>query len=149
MNPTNHSTFLIHAIFSTREQKPFITEKIEPFLYDKISKILYDECYSPALIIGGDVEHIHFIYAQSRVLSVDDVINRVKERSAEFMKKRNADFAWQENYCAVTISRSEDEIGKKYIADQKEFHKTTSYKDEIREILQRHEIDFDEKEVWE
>ncbi len=49
---------LLHVIFSTKNQEPFITKEVEPFLYDKISKILFDECYSPALIIGGDVERI-------------------------------------------------------------------------------------------
>lgn len=149
MNPINHSQVLIHVIFSTKHQQPFITEKLEPFLYDKISKILFDECYSPALIIGGGAEHIHIIYAQSREWSPDALINRVKTRSAAFMKKWNADFDWQEGYGAFTISRSEDEIEKKYIADQKEFHKTISYKDEFREILKKHEIEFDEDGLWE
>lgn len=139
---------LLHIIFSTRNQEPFITKEVEPFLYDKISKILFDECYSPALIIGGDVEHIHIIYAQSREWSPDALINRVKKKSAEFMKKWIADFEWQKGYGAFTISRSADEIEKKYIADQKEFHKTVSYKDEFREILRKHEIEFDEKGLW-
>ena len=149
MNPINHSQMLIHIIFSTKNQQPFITGEVEPFLYDKISKILFDECYSPALIIGGGVEHIHIIYAHSRNWSVDGIINRVKTKSAEFMKIKIADFDWQESYGAFSISRSEDEFEKKYIADQKEFHKIISYKDEFREILKKHEIEYDENEVWE
>lgn len=140
---------LIHVIFSTKNQQSFISKEVEPLLYDKISKILFDECYSPALIIGGDVEHIHIIYAQSREWSPDGVINRVKKRSTDFIKKWIAEFEWQKGYGAFTISRSADEIEKKYIADQKKFHKTTSYKNEFREILRRHEIEFDEREVWE
>ncbi len=93
--------------------------------------------------------HIHIIYAQSREWSPDAVINRVKMRSAEFMKKWITDFEWQKGYGVFTISRSADEIEKKYIADQKEFHKTTSYKDEFRGILRRHEIEFDENGLWE
>ncbi len=149
MNPIDHSQMLLHVVFSTKNQQEFITSEFEPFLYDKVSKILFDECYSPALIIGGGAEHIHIIYAQSREWSPDAVINRVKMRSAEFMKKWIADFEWQKGYGAFTISRSSDEIEKKYIADQKEFHKTVSYKDEFREILRKHEIEFDEEGLWE
>ena len=149
MNPINHSQMLIHVIFSTKNQEPLITEEVEPFLYDKISKILFDECYSPALIIGGGVEHIHFLYAHSRQWTFDGVINRVKTRSAEFMRKKIADFDWQESYGAFSVSRSEDEFEKKYIADQKEFHQKVSYKDEFLEFLERHEIEYDENEVWE
>lgn len=86
MNPIDHSQMLIHVIFSTKNQQSFISKEVEPLLYDKISKILFDECYSPALIIGGDVEHIHIIYAQSREWSPDGVINRVKKRSTDFRK---------------------------------------------------------------
>ena len=148
MNPINHSQMLIHVIFSTKNQHPLISKEIEPLLYDKISKILFDECYSPALIIGGGVEHIHILYAQSRDWSVDAIVNRVKTRSTEFVKKRIADFAWQKGYGAFSVSRSEDEFEKKYIADQKEFHQKVSYQDEFREFLKRHEIEYDENEVW-
>ena len=139
---------LIHVIFSTKNQQPFISTEVEPLLYDKITKILFDECYSPALIIGGGIEHIHVLYAQSRDWSVDAIINRVKTRSAAFMKKKIADFAWQKSYGAFSISRLEDEFEKKYIADQKEFHQKISYQDEFREFLKRHEIEYDENEVW-
>ena len=149
MNPKDHSQFLIHVIFSTKHQAPFITEEVEPFLYDKISKILFDELYSPALIIGGGVEHIHIIFAQSRLLSVDGVIEIVKKRSAEFMQKKIAGFDWQKGYGAFTISRVDDEFEKKYIADQKEYHQKVSYKDEFRKILDNHEIEYDENGLWE
>ncbi len=148
MNPINHSQMLIHVIFSTKNQKPFITTEIEPLLYDKISKILYDECYSPALIIGGDVEHIHILFAQSRDWSIDTIVNRVKTRSAEFMKKRIAEFAWQKGYGAFSVSRVDDEFERKYIADQKEFHQNISYKDEFRRILEIHKNEYDENEIW-
>ncbi len=151
MNPTDHSQILFHAIFSTQGQLPLITPEIEPFLYDKITKILFDDCYSPSLIIGGDADHLHLLIAQSREWSADAIINRVKNKSAEFMRKRPGfeGFAWQESYGAFTVSRSEDEIVKNYIATQKEFHNTTSFKDEFREILKFHEIEFDEDDLWE
>lgn len=149
MNPINHSQMLIHVIFSTKNQLPFITEEIEPLLYDKITKILFDECYAPALIIGGDVDHVHVLYAHSRVWTVDGIVQAVKKRSAEFMKKKVADFDWQESYGAFSVSRSEDEFEKKNIADQKEFHQKFSYKDEFRDFLKRHEIEYNENEVWE
>lgn len=149
MNPIDHSQMLIHAIFSTKDQQPLISNNIEPILYDKISKILFDECYSPALSIGGGAEHIHILFALSREWSIDSVINRVKNRSAEFIQKWCAGFDWQDSYGAFTVSRIEDEFEKKYIADQKEFHQKVSYKDEFREFLKSHEIDYDENEVWE
>lgn len=94
--PITAGTILINTVFSTKLQQPLITPEIEPLLYDKISKILFDECYSPALIIGGDVEHIHILYVGARDRSLDFIINRVKEGSSKFIRKWSPDFAWQE-----------------------------------------------------
>ncbi|MGQ0541402.1 MAG: transposase [Blastocatellia bacterium] len=140
---------LIHTIFSTKNQQPIITSNIEPFLYDKISKILYDECYAPALTIGGDVEHVHILYVNARDWSIDRIINRVKERSAKFIRKWSPGFEWQESHAAVTVSRTHDEIEKDYIARQKKIHKTLGYKDEFRKFLEDNGIEYDEEGLWE
>ncbi len=147
--PIMAGTILINTIFSTKLQQPLITPDIEPLLYDKISKILFDECYSPALAIGGDVEHVHILYVNARDRSPDFIINRVKERSSKFIRKWSPDFDWQETYAAVTVSRSHDEIEKDYIARQKEIHKTLAYKDEFRKLLDDNGIEYDEKDLWE
>lgn len=147
-SPITVGTILIHAVFSTKEQRPLITSETEPFLYDKISKILYDECYSPALIIGGDVEHVHILYVNARDRSPDFIINRIKEKSAKFIRKWSPDFDWQESYAAVTESRSEDEIVKDYISRQKQIHLSLSYKDEFRQFLDQHAIEYDEDGLW-
>ncbi len=146
--PAIWGTILYHAVFSTAGQRPLITPDIESLLYDKISKIIFDECYSPPLMIGGEVEHIHILYVGVRDWSPDALINRVKHRSAEFIRKWSPDFAWQETYAVVTTSRSHDAIGKDYIARQKEIHRTLSYKDEFRGFLEENGIEYDEKDLW-
>jgi len=52
--PQSLAHLFVHIIFSTKYRQPFIAERIEKELYAYIAKILYDECYSPAIIIGGD-----------------------------------------------------------------------------------------------
>lgn len=147
-NPLTIGTILIHTIFSTKNQEALITPHIEPLLYDKLSKIFYDECYSPALIIGGDVEHVHILYVNARDRSPDFIINRIKERSSKFILKWSPDFEWQESYAAVTVSRSNEEFEKDYIARQKEIHKTLAYKDEFRKFLEDNGIEYDEEGLW-
>ena len=149
MNPINHGQILVHVIFSTKGQAPLIEENLEPLLYDKIFKILYDECYSPSLRIGGGTEHIHILFVQSRNWSIDRIVERVRAKSAIFMRKWIDDFEWQESYAAFTVSRTEDEIEKDYIARQKELHKNVSYKDEFRELLERNGVEYDEEGLWE
>lgn len=147
-NAVTLGTFLIHTVFSTRGQAPLITPEIEPLLYDKISKVLYDECFSPALMIGGDVEHVHVLYVNARDRSIDFVINQVKKKSSAFIRKWSKDFEWQESYAAVTTSRTNDEIDKDYIRRQKEIHRSLSYKDEFRQFLTDNGIEYEEDGLW-
>ena len=113
--PQSLSQILIHLVFSTKHRQPFISEKIEPELYAYISKILYDECYCPALIIGGDKDHLHILYAQSRIWSVAKVVELIKKRSSKWIKTKGQEFSlfqWQNGYGAFSVSRSNAEVVK-------------------------------------
>jgi putative transposase len=149
--PQSLSQMLIHLVFSTKHRQPFIHEQIEPELYAYIAKILYDECYSPALIIGGNKDHIHILYAQSRIWSVAKIVELIKKRSSKWMKTKGDDlrtFQWQTGYGAFSVSRSGAEQVKRYIANQKQHHLEQTYKEEFRLFLIKHEIEYDEKYVW-
>jgi REP element-mobilizing transposase RayT len=142
---------LIHVVFSTKHRQPLITAKIEPELYAYIAKILFDECYSPALIIGGDKDHLHILFAQSRIWSVAKIIELIKKRSSKWIKTKGKEFRsfqWQKGYGAFSVSRSSAETVKRYIADQKEHHRRVSYEVEFIAFLDKHGIEYDEKYMW-
>ncbi len=149
--PQSLSLVLVHVVFSTKHRAPLITENIEPELHAYIAKILYDECYSPALIVGGDRDHLHILLALSRLWTVAKIVEIIKKRSSKWIKTKGEEFKafqWQTGYGAFSVSRSGAEIVKNYIADQKEHHRRKSFQEEFRGFLRKHEIDFDEKYVW-
>jgi putative transposase len=57
-------------------------------------------------------------------------------------------FAWQEGYGGFTVSKSAVPEVEAYIARQKEHHKNLDFKAEFLELLHRHEIEFDESQVF-
>jgi hypothetical protein len=58
------------------------------------------------------------------------------------------DFHWQSGYGAFSVSQSNVEAVKSYIANQEEHHRRISFQDEFRALLRRHEREFDERYVW-
>jgi len=46
------------------------------------------------------------------------------------------------------VSQSNLEQVKRYIAGQEEHHRKMSFQDELRALLRKHEIEWDEKYVW-
>ena len=57
------------------------------------------------------------------------------------------DFWWQTGYGAFTVSHSNIDAVKAYIANQKEHHKKMkmSFQDELQRLLEKHDVAFKEK----
>jgi putative transposase len=57
-------------------------------------------------------------------------------------------FAWQEGYGVFTVSKSQERIVKKYIGGQAEHHKKEDFKSELLRLPRAHEIEFEERYVF-
>jgi hypothetical protein len=67
----------------------------------------------------------------------------LKERGRDY-----ADFEWQDGYADFSVSQSNLEPVNQYIAGQEEHHRKIGFQDELRALLKRPEIEWDEKYVW-
>jgi len=54
-------------------------------------------------------------------------------------------FEWQAGYADFSVSESNLEQVKGYIVNQEEHHKKRSFQDEVRELLRRHGMEWDER----
>ncbi len=70
------------------------------------------------------------------------------EPLAEGTRSDYADFEWQGGYADFSVSQSNLEQMNQYIARQEEHHRKMSFQDELRALLRKHEIEWDEKYVW-
>ena len=57
-------------------------------------------------------------------------------------------FKWQGAYGAFTVSYSNIERVKQYIAGQAEHHRKRTFQDEFLAFLQWHGIEYDERYLW-
>jgi len=57
-------------------------------------------------------------------------------------------FAWQEGYGAFSVSKSSEAEVRRYIQRQKEHHRRRDFEAEFIELLNRHEIEYDERYIW-
>jgi putative transposase len=99
--------------------------------------------------IGGVEDHVHVFSSLSKNIAFSDVIGRLKGSSSKRLKKKGlSDFSWQNGYGAFSVSESNLESVTSYILNQAEHHKRFSYQEEIREIMKRHRVTFDERFIW-
>jgi REP element-mobilizing transposase RayT len=141
---------LIHLTFSTKNRRPFISQTVQSNLSAYMAGILREH-KSHSLIANAVEDHVHLLFNLSKNMALCDAVEEVKKGSSKWMKTQGpnlADFSWQAGYGALSVSESNSERVKRYIAGQQEHHKKTSFQDEFRELLKRHNIEFDEHYVW-
>lgn len=149
--PQSLSKILVHAVFSTKERRPFFRDKsLREELHHYIGGILnLLECQP--IIVGGVEDHVHFLCALSRTCQAAEMVKEVKRGSSLWLKTKGPDlrdFAWQNGYGIFSIGFSQIETVRDYIAGQEEHHRTVSFQDELRALLKRYAIEFDERYVW-
>jgi REP element-mobilizing transposase RayT len=105
----------------------------------------------PARIVGGTADHVHILYSASRVDTIAESVQAVKQNSSKWVKTKHAalrPFAWQGGYGVFSVSHSNLRRVADYIANQEAHHKKETFQSEYRKFLRRHEIEFDERYVW-
>jgi hypothetical protein len=79
------------------------------------------------------------------------LVEEMKVDSSSWAKKQAQSlrhFQRQSGYAAFSVSQSSAPRVKTYIANQEQHHRKITFQDEFRLLLTRHEIEFDERLVW-
>jgi len=139
-----------HIVFSTKGREQLISPQIEDELYKYITGIISSE-EGFVYAIGGTSDHLHILCSFSCKKSISEMLQRIKGHSSKWMNSKQGNgklFKWQSGYGLFTVSHSQIDQVKKYVANQHIHHKTMSFKDELRILLNKHEVEFDEKYIW-
>jgi len=140
----------IHIIFSTKERYPFIDTSIEPELFAYIGDTI-NRCEGVPFLINGTMDHIHILSSLPRTMSLSKYIEEIKRNSSRWIKTKNDQykkFAWQNGYGAFSASSSRKDSVVRYIARQKDHHKTTTFKEEFVAFLEKYNIEYNETYLW-
>ena len=148
--PQSLSVVYIHLIFSTKKRRPFlqdptILEEVHKYL-GGISKTL--DCVP--IITGGMADHIHLLARFGRTITQAEWVKELKRVSNLWIKKDFSirDFEWQGGYADFSVSASNLDRVKRYIQNQDRHHRKFSFQDELRTLFRKHNVEWDERYVW-
>ena len=149
--PQSLSVVYIHLVFSTKDRRPYFRERTireSVFAYiGEISKRL--EC--PPIRVGGFEDHVHLLARFGRTITQSEWVKEVKRVSHEWLEESYpsfADFEWQRGYADFSVSQSRLERVEDYIARQEEHHRKITFQDELRNLLRKHKVEWDERYLW-
>ena len=141
---------LIHLVYSTKHRQPRIAKEQRDALF-RYQAGIYRQWDSPPLLIGGVEDHVHALFALSKNHPLIKIVEEVKKGSSKWAKTdgaKNRDFHWQAGYGAFSVSESNVDEVQRYIENQEEHHRKTTFQDDFRALCRRHGIAIDECYVW-
>lgn len=147
---STYSRLIFHFVFSTKNREPLISRQFEPRLFEYIGGIVRGEGCS-LIAAGGDVDHVHLLVVGRHDAPPSSLMRGVKSNSTKWIKRTIASlvqFRWQEGYGVFSVSPSQIDRVKRYIAEQHEHHERTDFKTEYRQLLKAHGIVWDEQYAW-
>jgi REP element-mobilizing transposase RayT len=140
----------LHIIFSTKNRQHLIDEEIEEELHRYLGNICNKlECQ--VIKVGGYTNHIHILCLLSKKITLIKLVEQLKSNSSKWIKtkgKQYKNFYWQDGYGPFSVSPSQVEVLRNYIANQKEHHKEKTFKQEYRAFLKKYKVEYDERYVW-
>jgi len=148
--PQSFTSLYFHLVFSTKQRQPLLDADLRPRLFEYIGGILRGRG-GTLISAGGTADHVHLLALVAKTRSIVDTLRDVKANSSGWIHEEFPDrkcFAWQAGYGAFTVSYSAIDDVKHYLAIQEEHHQVRSFQEEFRGILRRHELEWDERYVW-
>lgn len=146
--PSSHLCLNVHIVFSTKERIRIISDDYRERLHAYLGGIVKGMDAVP-LAVGGVSDHVHLLVSLKSKHRLDYFLRDLKVDSSTWihseLKKK---FEWQKGYGAFSVSPSNIEGVKKYIANQEEHHRRKTFQSEYVELLEASGLNYDEKYLW-
>ena len=93
-------------------------------------------------------DHAHLLIQLPASLALAKAVQLLKGSSSRWINESGVEFAWQEGYGAFSVSASNVDTVKRYIANQETHHRKITFEQEFIAFLKKYKIDYDPKYVF-
>ena len=146
-----YSQIYIQFIFAVKGRESQILESHRERLQQYISGIVRSK-EQKLLAIYANPDHIHLLVGFNKLdIKISDFVRDIKSNSSKLINEENwfiGKFHWQEGYGAFSYSKSSVDAVVKYILNQEEHHKNKYFKEEYLDFLNKFEIEYDSKYLF-
>ena len=100
------------------------------------------------IAINNMPDHFHILVGQTPNVALSDLVRGIKAGSSGFINDRWwvwGRFCWQEGFGAFSYAHSQLDAVIRYIQNQQEHHRLTTFQEEYLEFLKRFNVPHDER----
>lgn len=138
------SQIYIQIVFGVKNRKALISPKWEDELHKYITGTIQQKGQK-VIAINGTADHLHILIGMKPTCNLSDLVREFKKASSVFIREKGFcpfKFEWQEGYGAFSYSHSALDNVIRYINNQKEHHRKSSFKEEYIEFLDKFNIEY-------
>ena len=149
--PNTYTQLYLQFVFSVKGRENLIREAFRSQLEKVMCGIITNhKCKTYAIYCNPD--HTHILVGMHPTISPSKLMEQIKSGSSKWLNDQkyiHGKFSWQDGYGGFTYSKSQIDNVVKYILNQPEHHKKQSFKDEYLLFLEKFEVDYEPKYVFE
>ena len=148
--PNTYTQIHIHFVFAVKYRDSVIQTSWKDELYQYITGIVRNNKHK-LLSINGMPDHVHILIGIRPSQSISDLLQDIKGSSSKWINEKRfikTRFEWQEGYGAFSYSKSQIKAVTEYIENQELHHQKKTFREEYLEMLQKFEVDYDEKYIF-
>lgn len=146
-----YTQILVQIVFAVKGRQNLISEKHREPIEKYICGIVANKKSKP-LAIYCNPDHCHILIGLHPSVSISEMARDIKANSSKWINENKwvmGKFTWQEGYGAFTYSRSQLNQVVQYIRNQPEHHRKKTFREEYIDFLEKFEIKYDGKYVFE
>ena len=146
-----YSQLYIQIVFTVKGRECCIKESFIEELQKYIAGIIANK-KQKLFAIYCMPDHTHILVSIKPDITISDLTRDIKSNSSSFIKEKKfvtSTFSWQEGFGAFSYSKSQAKDVVTYILNQPEQHQKKSFKDEYIDFLNKFEIEYNEKYLFE
>lgn len=131
----------IHLVFSTKNRNSFLaTQELRQKVFHHIKtnakeKDIWLDC------VNGHKDHTHCLLSLGKEQKLSKVVQLLKGESSHWINKNELTshkFRWQDDYWAVSVSKSHLQSVRNYIYKQEKHHQTKSFSEEVENFMNKY-----------
>ncbi len=139
MSLHSYSRVWLHLVWATLERRPLLPKPAAAKVSDYLSRYAPEKAiYMKINFVNPD--HVHVLVDLPTGLRIEEMVQLFKGSSSHWINESNllpCKFAWGRGYGVFSVSHSGVGEVAKYIATQEEHHRKRSYSEELRLLVER------------
>ena len=140
----------LQLVFAVQNRIALIHPSWKDELYRYITGIIHTHGHK-LIAINGMPDHVHVLIGMQPSQSLSELMQDIKGSSSKWINENRlvpGKFQWQQGYGAFSYSKSQLPTVINYILNQETHHKRKTFIEEYKEILDKLEVDYDERYIF-